>query len=150
MLTIKDVLQAKNSSIWSVCPRDTAYEAMDIMAEKNIGVLVVIDEDSVVGVVSERDLARSIILKEQSPKDVPVEQLMTKEIYCVTSDKSVEECMGVMTTAHIRHMPVFENKRLVGVVTFGDIVKAVLMEQQIKIQDLENYHTACDAESFEN
>jgi CBS domain-containing protein len=150
MLTIKDVLQAKNSSIWSVCPQDTAYEAMDIMAEKNIGVLVVIDEDSVVGVVSARDLARSIILKEQSPKDVPVEQLMTKEIYCVTSDKSVEECMGVMTTAHIRHMPVFENKRLVGVVTFGDIVKAVLMEQQIKIQDLENYHTACDAESFED
>jgi CBS domain-containing protein len=145
MLTVKDVLQSKSSVIWSIAPQETAYNAMQIMAEKNIGVLVVIDDDSVVGVVSERDLARHIILKEISPKEMPVEKIMTRDIYCITTDKSVEECMGVMTTAHIRHMPVFENKRLQGIVTFGDIVKAVLMEQEIRIQDLESYHSCCDS-----
>ncbi len=150
MLTIKDVMQSKKSIICSISPRDTAYDAMDMMAEKNIGVLVVIDEESVVGVISERDLARNIIVKEMSSKEVQVEKLMTKNIYCITPDRSVEECMGVMTTAHIRHMPVFENKRLIGVVTFGDIAKALLLEQQIKIQDLEDYHSCCDSVSFED
>ncbi len=123
---------------------------MEIMAEKNIGVLVVIDKESVVGVISERDLARNIILKELSSREIKVEELMTKDIYCITPDKSVEECMGVMTTAHIRHMPVFENKRLTGLVTFGDIAKALLMEHKIKIQDLDSYHSCCDSESFED
>ncbi|HDH01446.1 MAG TPA: CBS domain-containing protein, partial [Nitrospirae bacterium] len=115
-----------------------------------IGVLVVVDEENVVGVISERDLARNIIVKEMSSKEVQVEKLMTKNIYCITPDRSVEECMGVMTTAHIRHMPVFENKRLIGVVTFGDIAKALLLEQQIKIHDLEDYHACCDSVSFED
>lgn len=148
MLTIKDVLQSKSSAIWAVCPDDTAYETMKLMAEKNIGVLVVIDNDNVVGIVSERDLARKIILKEQSSKKVPVKKIMTKDIYCITPDKSVEECMGVMTTAHIRHMPVFENKRLIGVITFGDIANALLLEKDVKIQDLESYFSCCDSVSF--
>lgn len=112
---------------------------MKMMAEKNIGVLVVIDEENVQGIISERDLARNILLKELSPKDVPVEKIMTRDVYCITPDKSVEECMGVMTTAHIRHMPVFHNNRLIGVITFGDIVKALLLEQKVKIEDLESY-----------
>ena len=150
MLTIKDVLQSKSSAIWSVCPDDTAYKAMEIMAEKNIGVLVVIDEDKVVGIVSERDFVRKLFLKKLSPKEVLVESLMTKEIYCITPDKSVEECMGVMTTAHCRHMPVFENNRLIGVITFADIVKALLLEQKIKIQDMESYVSCCDSVSFDD
>ncbi len=150
MLTIRDVLLSKSSAIWSISPQDSAYTAMEIMAEKNIGVLVVIDKEKVVGIVSERDLARNIILKELSPKEVPVKKIMTKDIYCITPDKSVEECMGVMTTAHIRHMPVFENKRLIGVVTFGDIVNALLLEQKIKIHDLENYAACSDSVAFDD
>ncbi len=150
MLTIRDVLQSKSSAIWSISPRDTAYTAMEIMAEKNIGVLVVIDRKNVVGIISERDLARHVILKELSSKEVTVKKLMTMDIYCITPDKSVEECMGVMTTAHIRHMPVFEKKRLIGVITFGDIVKALLVEQEIKIHDLESYISCSDSVVFDN
>ncbi len=150
MLTIKDVLQSKSSAIWSICPKDSAYKAMEIMAEKNIGVLVVIDEERVVGIVSERDFARNIILKEIPSKEVLVEELMTRDIYCITPEKSVEECMGVMTTAHIRHMPVFENNKLIGVVTFGDIVNALIVEQKIKIEDLENYSSCCDEVAFDD
>ncbi len=149
-LTIKDVLQSKSSAIWSVGPQDNAFSAMEIMAEKNIGVLVVIDEENVAGIVSERDFARKLFLKEMSPRKVKIEELMTRDIYCITSDKSVEECMGVMMTAHIRHMPVFDNSRLVGVLTFADILRAYLLEQEVKIQDLEDYHTCCDSVSYED
>ncbi len=145
MLTIRDVLQSKSSAIWSIGPKDTAYKAMELMTEKNIGALLVIDGEHVAGIFSERDFARNIILKEISSKKVLVEELMTREIYCITPDKSVEECMGVMTTAHIRHMPVFEKNRLIGLITFADIVKALLMEQKIKIQDLEDYSSCCDS-----
>lgn len=150
MLTIRDVLQSKSSAIWSICPNDTAYTAMATMSERNIGVLIVIDEENVVGIISERDLARNIILKDLSPKNVLIEKLMTRDIYCITPDKSVEECMGVMTTAHIRHMPVFENNKLIGLITFGDIVNAVLTEQKIKIQDLESYVSCCDSVAFDD
>lgn len=150
MLTIRDVLTSKSSAIWSVSPQDTAYDAMEIMAEKNIGVLLVIDEENVVGIVSERDIARTIILKGQPPRKVLVQELMTRDIYCITPEKSVEECMGLMTTVHCRHMPVFERKTLIGLVTFGDIVKALLIEQKIKIEDLESYTSCCEAESFDD
>jgi CBS domain-containing protein len=119
------------------------------MTEHNIGALLVIDEEHISGIFSERDFARNIVLKRLSADEVLVEELMTKEIYCIEPDKSVEECMGVMTTAHIRHMPVFENKKLIGLVTYADIVKALLTEQKIKIQDLENYHSCCDSVSFD-
>lgn len=150
MLTINDVLQSKSSAIWSVCPDDTAYAAMELMAEKDIGVLLVIDEEQVVGIVSERDIARKIILKDRSPRKVPVRDLMTRDIYGINTDKSIEECMGVMTAAHCRHLPVFQNNRLIGIVTFGDIVKALLLEQKVKIEDLESYISCCDAPSFED
>ena len=150
MLTIKDVLQSKSSAIWSVSADDTAYTAMEIMAEKDIGALLVIDDDQVLGIVSERDFARNIILKGLSSRKVPVKELMIKDIYGITTDKSIEECMGVMTAAHCRHMPVFENNRLIGIVTFGDIVKALLLEQQVRIEDLESYISCCDTPSFED
>jgi CBS domain-containing protein len=149
MLTIRDILQSKSSAIWSISPKDTTYKAIEIMTEHNIGALLVIDDEHVAGIFSERDFARNIVLKRLSADEVLVEELMTKEIYCIEPDKSVEECMSVMTTAHIRHMPVFENKRLIGLVTFADIVKALFLEHQIRIQDLENYHSCCDSVSFD-
>ncbi len=150
MLTIRDVLQSKSSAIWSVCPTDSAYTAMAIMTERNIGLLVVIDGEKVVGIISERDLARHIILKETASKEVAVKDLMTRDIYCITPDNSVEECMGVMTTAHIRHMPVFDQNKLTGVVTFADITKALLMEQKIKIEDLESYSSCTNSMLYED
>lgn len=149
MLTIKDVLQSKSSAVWAVGPNDTAFTAMEIMAEKNIGVLVVVDKEKVVGIVSERDLARHIILKGLPASTVPVKKIMTRDIYCIAPDKSVEECMGVMISAHIRHMPVFDNKRLIGVITYGDIANALLLEQKIKIHDLESYYS-CDAGVYDD
>ncbi len=145
MLKVEDVLNSKSSAIWSIGPKDTAFSAMELMVDKNIGVLLVIAEEHVIGIFSERDFARNIILKNISPKEVLVEDLMTKDLYCITSDRPVEECMGVMTGARVRHMPVFANKRLKGVVTFGDIVKAVLLEQEINMKDLEEYHSCCES-----
>lgn len=150
MLTIQDVLRSKSSAVWTISPKDTAYTAMELMSEKNIGVLVVIDGERVVGIISERDLARKIILSGLPAKEIPVKKLMTRDIYCITPDKSVDECMGVMTTAHIRHMPVFEKNRLIGLVTFGDIAKALLVEQEIKIHDLENYVSCSNSVALED
>lgn len=149
MLTIRDILLSKSSAVWAISPQDTAYTAMEIMTEKNIGVLLVVEKDKVVGIISERDIARNIILKDMMPREIQIKKLMTRDIYCITQDKSVEECMGVMTSARVRHMPVFENKKLIGVVTYGDIASALLLEQKIKIQDLENYTSCCDSALFD-
>ena len=150
MLKIKDVLQSKSSAIWSIEPDDTAYKAIELMAEKGIGALIVMDEGVAVGIFSERDYARKVILKGKSSKDTPVKELMTADLYCINSDKLVEECMALMTKAHIRHMPVYENKRLAGIVTFGDIVNAVIVDQKVKIQDLETYIKGCEAVDFDD
>ncbi len=150
MLKIKDVLQSKSSAIWSIEPDDTAYNAIELMAEKDIGALIVMDEGVVVGIFSERDYARKVVLKDKSSKDTPVKKLMTADLYCINSDKTVEECMALMTKVHVRHIPVYENKRLAGIVTFGDIVNAVIVDQKVKIQDLETYIKGCEAVDFDD
>ena len=150
MLKIKDVLQSKSSAIWSLEPDDTAYEAIELMAEKDIGALLVIDGETVVGIFSERDYARKVAVKGRSSQDTPVKELMTTDLYCINSDKNVEECMALMTKAHIRHMPVYDNKILAGIVTFGDIVNAVIVDQKVKIQDLETYIKGCEAVDFDD
>ena len=150
MLTIKDVLQSKSSAIWSINPDDNAYKAIELMAEKDIGALLVMDEGEVVGIFSERDYVRKVTLQGKPPKETPVKELMTPDLYCLNVDKPVEECMALMSKAHIRHMPVYENKRLAGVVTFGDIVNAVIVSQKVKIQDLETYIKGCEAVDFDD
>ena len=150
MLTIKDVLNSKSSAIWSIEPDDTAYTAIELMSEKGIGALIVMDEGVVVGIFSERDYARKVVLKGRSSKETPVKDLMTVDLYCINSHKTVEECMALMTKAHIRHMPVYDNKVLAGIVTFGDIVNAVIVDQKVKIQDLETYIKGCEAIDFDD
>lgn len=150
MLKIKDVLQSKSSAIWSLEPDDSAYQALEIMAEKDIGALLVMDEGDVVGIFSERDYARKVVLEGRSSKDTPVKDLMTSNLYCINSDKTVEECMALMTKAHVRHMPVYENNKLAGIVTFGDIVNAVIVDHKVKIQDLETYIKGCEAVDFDD
>jgi CBS domain-containing protein len=121
MLTVRDVLKSKTSAIWSISADDTVYKALEIMSEKDIGALMVMDGEKVTGIFTERDY------------------------YCIDPEKSVEECMALMIAAHCRHMPVFENKRLAGIVTFGDIVNAVIVGQKVKIQDLETYISGCES-----
>ena len=141
MLRIKDVLNTKGSNVWSVEPKKTVYEALEIMAEKDVGALVVMDDKKLVGIFSERDYARKVVLKGKHAQDILIEDLMTTEVYSVTPSETVEECMAVMTAAHCRHMPVFEDRNLVGIVSIGDIVNATITEHKVKIRDLEKYIT---------
>ncbi|MBI5409349.1 MAG: CBS domain-containing protein [Nitrospirae bacterium] len=139
MLKVGDVLKAKGNDIWSISQDETVFKALQLMAEKDIGALPVLKDGKVAGIFSERDYARKVILKGKSSKETPVGDLMTKDVYSISADKSVEECMALMITAHCRHMPVYENNQLAGIVTFGDIVKALIKEQKVAITDLENY-----------
>jgi CBS domain-containing protein len=144
MLKVQDVLRSKSKNIWSVSSRETTYRALEILAEKDIGALMVIDDGKLAGIFSERDYARKVILKGKSSRETSVGELMTREVYSITPDKTVDECMALMTTIRCRHMPVFENNQLIGVVTIGDVVNAIINEQQIKIQDLEKYITGSE------
>ncbi len=141
MLRIRDVLKKKGTDIWSVAPGATAYEALEIMADKNVGALMVVGEGKLVGVFSERDYARKVILKGKLSRDTLIAELMTRDVYSVTPDDTIEECMALMSATHCRHMPVLENDQLIGVVSIGDIVDAIIIDQNIKIQDLKNYIT---------
>ena len=142
MHTIGQLLESKGKDIWSIAPHATVFEALEIMAEKNVGVLLVIDDGEVVGIFSERDYARKVILKGKSSKDTSVGDLMTKEVLYVNPQNTLQECMALMTTKHIRHMPVFvENNQLIGVVTLGDVVKHIISDQEFTIRELEKYIT---------
>ncbi len=137
--TVRQVLQGKGSVIWSIGPEATVFEALILMAEKDIGAVVVTDGDKLVGILSERDYARRVILKGRSSKETKVSELMTPEVFYVRPDQTIEECMALMTNKHIRHLPVLENDKLVGMITIGDVVKAVIADQEVMIQSLENY-----------
>ncbi len=141
MLKVMDVLKSKDNNIWSVSPQETAYKALEIMADKNIGALLVIDEGQIVGVFSERDYARKVILKGKSSKETNVGELMSSPVIYISPEKSIEECMALMTTTRHRHMPVIENGKLIGLVSIGDVVNAIITTQKITIQDLNNYIT---------
>ncbi|MBI5665906.1 MAG: CBS domain-containing protein [Nitrospirae bacterium] len=150
MLKIQDVLRTKSKHIWSISSRETTYKALELLAEKDIGALMVIDDGKLVGIFSERDYARKVTLKGKSSKETPVGELMTKDVYSITPDKSVDECLGLFTAVHCRHMPVFENNQLIGIVTIGDIVNAIINDQQIKINDLEKYITGSEYVAVED
>jgi len=139
--TIGQLLQTKGSQIWSTEPQATAYRALKIMAEKNVGALLVMDRDHLVGIFSERDYARKVILKGKSSKDTSVSELMTPEVFYMNTDATIEECMALMTAKQIRHLPVLENKQLVGIVTLGDVVRQIIVEQKFTIRELEKYIT---------
>lgn len=141
MLTVRDVLKTKGVDIWSISPQATAFEALKIMSDKDIGAVIVLDKDHVVGIFSERDYARKVILKGKSSKETSVGEIMAKQFYHITPDKPIEECMALMTKTRSRHMPIFENNKLIGLISIGDVVNAVISEQKITIQDLENYIT---------
>lgn len=139
--TVGQLLDAKGREVWSIGPDANVYEVLQLLAEKNVGAIVVVDDDRVCGIVSERDYARKIRLLKRDSRDTSVSKIMTSEVRTVTGDQSVAECMELMTEHHIRHLPVVEDDRLIGIITIGDVVKAVMAEQAFLIQQLEQYIT---------
>jgi CBS domain-containing protein len=139
MVTVRRLLESKRRETWTIEPDVTAYEALQVMAEKNVGALMVVRKGQLVGVFSERDYARKVILKGRSSKSTTVGDLMTHRVYYVTPEMTIVDCMALMSDRRIRHLPVMEGGRLTGVVSIGDVVNRIISEQQITIQDLENY-----------
>jgi len=139
--TAAQILKKKGHDLWSVSPDVTVYEAIEIMADKRIGALLVLTEGTLVGIVSERDYARKVILKGRSSKDTLVREIMTTPVICVQPGDSVDECMKIITEKRIRHLPVMEGEKVVGVVSIGDVVKWIMSAQEHTIQQLQNYVT---------
>ncbi len=139
MKTIRQLLQGKSQGLCTIGPDARVFDALKLMAEKNIGALLVVENDKLVGIVSERDYARKVILHGKSSHDTPVREIMSARVVCVQPGNTVEECMALMTDKHIRHLPVIENEKLLGVLSIGDLVKETISEQQFMIQQLESY-----------
>lgn len=139
MKTIGHLLDAKGRDIWSVSPDASVLEAIELMAEKEVGALVVMEDARPVGIVSERDYARKVILKGRSSKACRVAEIMTARVIYAEPGQSVEECMALMTERRVRHLPVMDEGRLVGVISIGDLVKAIIAEQKFIIEQLEQY-----------
>ncbi|MEJ2658114.1 MAG: CBS domain-containing protein, partial [Desulfobacterales bacterium] len=141
MRTVEQLLHVKGSDIWSIAPQETAFHALQIMAEKNVGALLVMEKEKVVGIFSERDYARKVILKDKSSKNTSVSELMTREVVYIDAASILEESMALMTAKRIRHLPVLKNNQLIGIVTLGDVVKQLISDQQFAIRELEKYIT---------
>lgn len=143
MKMVKDILKNKNQKeVWSVKPNATVFEALALMGEKEIGALMVIDEKGkVAGIISERDYARKIILKGKTSRETAVEEIMTPadQMYTVKPETSVDDCMVLITGKHIRHIPVFDNEKFMGIISIGDLVKSIISEQETLIEHLSNY-----------
>jgi len=139
MTLVKQLLRSKGSEVVTVTPDTSVYDALQTMAEKNIGALVVVEEDEVVGIISERDYARKVILQGKTSIKVPVQEIMTERVYFVYPENTIEQCMALMTDKRVRHLPVLENDKLAGIVSIGDAVKAIISNQEFMIEQLENY-----------
>jgi CBS domain-containing protein len=139
MRSVKDILQEKGTQVYSVSPDAKVYEALQLMAEKNVGALMVMEGDTAAGLISERDYARKIVLKGKFSKDVPVREIMTADVVRIGPDDDVEECMELMTDKRVRHLPVFKNDQLIGIISIGDIVKAIIEHKEEIIEQLEAY-----------
>lgn len=141
MHTVRHLLQEKGNQVWSIAPQATVYEALESMAKKNVGALLVIQSGNVVGMFTERDYARKVVLQGRSSKTTSVGELMTADVLYVSPDDTIENCMAIMTDKHLRHLPVMENEQLIGIVSIGDVVKAIISAHEFTIRELERYIT---------
>jgi len=137
--TIQELLDEKGRQVWSIGSMRSVYDALALMAEKNIGAVTVVDDERLVGIFSERDFTREVVLQERAAKDTPVRDVMTGRPVCVAPEQTVEGCLALMTEKRVRHLPVVEHDKVVGLVSIGDAVKAVISEQQFTIEQLEQY-----------
>jgi CBS domain-containing protein len=139
MKTLKQLLEAKGRNVYSISPDARVFDALKLMADKSVGALIVIEGGRIVGILSERDYARKVILHGKSSHDLEVREIMTSRVIAVQPGQTVEECMALMTEKRIRHLPVTEGERLIGVLSIGDLVKEVIAEQRQTIEQLESY-----------
>ncbi|SEA70657.1 CBS domain-containing protein [Variovorax sp. YR216] len=140
MKTVAEILKAKGSaSVYSIGPSATVFEAVKLMAEKNVGALLVMEGDRIVGVVTERDYARKVVLLARSSKETPLRDVMTSAVIYVRPNQTSEECMALMTESRVRHLPVMDGDKLVGLISIGDIVKGIISEQNFIIEQLQHY-----------
>ena len=139
MTTAKDIIRFKGKTVHAVRPDDTVLAALGVMAEHDIGAVLVVEGDELLGILSERDYARKVVLLGRASRDSPVRLIMTANVVCVPPNRTVAECMGLMTERRCRHLPVVENGRVIGLVSIGDLVKAMIDEQEFTIKQLKNY-----------
>jgi CBS domain-containing protein len=139
--SVGSILAHKGSAVWSTAPNSMVFDAIQLMADKNVGALPVVDNGQLVGMISERDYTRKVILKGKSSKDTPVREIMTQEVVTVNVADTVSECMRVMTDRRIRHLPVMEGKKMIGIVSITDLVRKIISAQTATIDNLERYIT---------
>ena len=138
MTTVKSILKEKGNVVYSTTPDTPVFEALKLMAEKDIGALVVVESGRLVGIFSDRDYARKVILKGKSSKNTPVKEIMTSEVVTVRPQQTIEECLALMNRVRIRYLPVLEGKELVGLLSIGDVAQAIIAEQEQELEKLEN------------
>jgi CBS domain-containing protein len=141
MLSVKELLERKGHAVWSISPEASVFDALKLLAEKDIGALLVIENGKMVGILSERDYARKVVLKGKTSMETPVREIMTPNVVTVRADQTIEDCMAMMTQRHIRHLPVVDGDRINGLISIGDVVKAIISQQEFVIEQLENYIT---------
>jgi len=139
MPTAHDILRNKGHAVHSVRPNDTVLSALGVMAKHDIGAVLVLDGEQLLGIVTERDYARKVALLGRTSRDSPVSAIMTQDVWWVAPHRTLEECMALMTERRVRHLPVVENRRVVGVISIGDLVKATIDEQEFTIRELKSY-----------
>lgn len=142
MNTVRHILQIKGNYIWSISPGETVYEALRMMSNKDVGALLVMENDKMVGIISERDYARKIVLQGKASRDTTVREIMTPVIITIHPDQTIDECMELMTKHHVRHLPVLENGALLGIISIGDVVNDIIHRQRQTISSLEDLATA--------
>jgi len=136
--TVKNMIETKGDIVWSIGPNETVFEALRMMAAKQVGALLVMEGDKLIGIISERDYARKVILMGKTSRDTVVSEIMTEDVITVHPSQTVHECMELMTNEHVRHLPVTLNDKVVGIVSIGDVVRLIMYEQREKIKKLEN------------
>ncbi len=139
MKLVKHVLDAKGHDVLSISPTESVFDAIKLMGDKGIGALIVMDGDALAGIVTERDYARKVILKGRSSHETPVKDIMTAGVFTTSADQTVDSCMNVMTDKRIRHLPVVDDGKVTGMVSIGDLVKAIIADQKEEIEQLEHY-----------